>query len=95
MVIGSTAFPHKKVHLATWRSTDGTANNQIDHILIDAGHENNMMDVRTYRGENADSNHYLVITRIRAKISRSKYVLNKEKTIRYNIRNLKQTEVRK
>jgi hypothetical protein len=47
-----------------------------------------MMDVRTYRGANADSNHCLVISRIKAKI-RSKYVPNKEKTIRYNIRNLK------
>jgi hypothetical protein len=47
MVIGSTTFPHKKIHFATWRSPDGTANNQIDHLLIDAIHKNNMMDVRT------------------------------------------------
>jgi hypothetical protein len=53
-----------------------------------------MMDVRTYRGANADSDHYLIIAHIRAKI-RSKYVPNKEKTKRYNISNLKQTETRK
>jgi hypothetical protein len=41
------------------------------------------MDVRSYRGANADSDRYLVITRIRAKV-RSKYVPNKEKTIQYN-----------
>jgi hypothetical protein len=52
-----------------------------------------MMDVRTDRGANADSDHCLV-TRI-AKISRSKYILNKEKTISYNISNLKQTETKK
>jgi hypothetical protein len=95
MVIGCTTFPHKKIYLATCRSPDGTTNNQIYHILSDARHKNNMMDVRTYRGANAASDHYLVITRIRTKISRSKYVPNKEKTIRYNINNLKQTEVRK
>jgi hypothetical protein len=50
MLIGGTTFPHKKIYLATWRSPDGTANNQIDHILIDARRKNNMMDVRTYRG---------------------------------------------
>jgi hypothetical protein len=32
MVIGGTVFPHRKVHLATWRSQDGATNNQIDHI---------------------------------------------------------------
>jgi post-segregation antitoxin (ccd killing protein) len=42
-----------------------------------------------------DSDQYLVITRIRAKISRSKHVSNREKTIRYNISNLTQTETRK
>jgi endonuclease/exonuclease/phosphatase family metal-dependent hydrolase len=70
MVIGSTIF---------LRFPDDTTNYQIDHILIDAGHENNMMDVRTYMGANADSDHYLVITRIRANISMSKYVPNKDK----------------
>jgi hypothetical protein len=92
MVIGSATFP-RKIHLETWRSPDGTTNNQTDHILIDVRHK--IDGVRTYRGANAGLNHYLVITRIRAKISRSKYVPNKEKTIRYNISNLKQTETRK
>jgi hypothetical protein len=48
MVTGNTTFPHKKIYLATWRSPDGTTNNQIDHIFTDARHKNNMMDVRTY-----------------------------------------------
>jgi hypothetical protein len=50
----------------------GTTNNQINHILIDAGHKDNMVDVRTYSVTNADPNHYLVMTRIRAKYFRSK-----------------------
>jgi hypothetical protein len=33
MVIGSYTFSRKKMHLATWRSLDGTTNNQTDHIL--------------------------------------------------------------
>jgi hypothetical protein len=44
MVIGSTIFPHKKIHLATWRSPDGTTNNKIDYILIAVRHKNNMME---------------------------------------------------
>jgi hypothetical protein len=54
-----------------------------------------MMDVTTYRHANADLNHFLVITRIRAKISRSKHILNKEKTIRHDISNLQETKARK
>jgi hypothetical protein len=36
--------------------------------LIDARHKINIMDVRIYRVTNADSEHYPVITRIRARI---------------------------
>jgi hypothetical protein len=53
-VIGNTAFTHKNVHLATWRTPDGKTQNQIDHTLIEARHETNMMDVRSYRSANID-----------------------------------------
>jgi hypothetical protein len=37
-----------------------------------------MMDVRSCRRANIDTDHYLVTTRIRAKINNSKYDLNKK-----------------
>jgi hypothetical protein len=63
--------------------------------LTDAGHKNIMMDVRAYRSTYADSNHYLVITRRRAKMCRSKYVVKKQKTVKCNVSRLKPTAVRK
>jgi hypothetical protein len=51
------------------------------------------MNMRTYRGANADLDHYH-ITGIKIRINRSKYFLNIKKTIRYNISNSKQTQVR-
>lgn len=48
-------------------TTDG---NQIDHILIAKKWERIINDTRSYRGANADSDHYLVMTKIKMKIIR-------------------------
>jgi hypothetical protein len=53
----------------TWRSPDGQTHNQIDHLLIDARYVSNVMDVRTFREANIDSDHYLLISKIRSWIS--------------------------
>jgi hypothetical protein len=56
----------------TWRSPDGQTFNQIDHLLIDARHISNVIDVRTFRGANIDSDHYLLISKIRSQISNAR-----------------------
>jgi hypothetical protein len=53
------------------------------------------MDVRSYRGTNIDSDHYLVVTRIRARINITKYSRNKTKFLRYNINSLQKPEIKK
>ena len=69
LAIGSTCFKHKNIHKATWKSPDGQTFNQIDHVMIDGRHISNLLDVRTYRGANIDSDHYMVACKIRARIS--------------------------
>jgi endonuclease/exonuclease/phosphatase family metal-dependent hydrolase len=66
MSIGCTMFPHKIIHKPTWRSPDFSVENQIDHVLIDTRHRSNLMDVRTFKGANVDSDHFLVAAKIRA-----------------------------
>ncbi|XP_055856006.1 uncharacterized protein LOC129919181 [Episyrphus balteatus] len=70
VVIASTRFPHLKIHKGTWKSPDQSTVNQIDHIAIDARHSSSIMDVRTFRGANIDSDHYLVVANVRMRISR-------------------------
>jgi hypothetical protein len=47
-------------------------------MVIDAGHMLDLMDVRSHRGGNVDSSHYLVIARMRAQISNIKKIRGEE-----------------
>jgi len=58
--------------------------NQIDHLLIDRRHKSKLMGVRSYRGANIDSDHYLVTVRLRARISNVKQVTG-IRTSKYNV----------
>jgi hypothetical protein len=51
------------------RSPDGCT---LNHFIIDTRHISNVMDIHTYRGAHIDSDHYLVGTKLRAKISNAK-----------------------
>lgn len=76
--ISSTYFPHKNIHKQTWKSPDGRTSNQIDHVLASAKHVKSITDIKSCRGANIDSDHYLVKINIRYKVSRS---FNKERNI--------------
>jgi hypothetical protein len=48
LVVGGTLLIHKKIHNGSWRTPGGNAIIQIDHILIDATHRPNLLDVRAF-----------------------------------------------
>nr|XP_042904397.1 uncharacterized protein LOC122270583 [Parasteatoda tepidariorum] len=77
MIIPSTMFHHKKIHKMTWRSPDRITFNQIDHFLSDSRHKLDIEDVRTYRGVNLDSDHFLIIAKLRARISNFRRIRGK------------------
>lgn len=72
MVGYSARFEHKKIYQATWLSADRRNYNQLDHVVIDGAHLSRVLDVRTLRGPNIDSLHYLHAAKIRTRLCVSK-----------------------
>ncbi|XP_058816180.1 uncharacterized protein LOC131679467 [Topomyia yanbarensis] len=69
MAISSTYFARNDIHKHTWMHPNGETCNQTDHFLVDGRHFSDVIDVRTCRGPNIDSDHYLVVSKIRARLS--------------------------
>ncbi|KAL4089381.1 hypothetical protein QTP88_024427 [Uroleucon formosanum] len=71
LVISSTQFQRKEIYKQTWVSPDGRTKSQINHILIDKRYRSSVRLVRSYRGADGDTDHYLVISSFRTKLANS------------------------
>ena len=68
-IIGGTLFEHKDIHKATWLSPKGDFTSQIDHICINNRWKKCLLDVRSQRGADINTSHYLVRGKLRLKLS--------------------------
>ncbi|CAK1579861.1 unnamed protein product [Parnassius mnemosyne] len=64
LCVANTMFDHKKIHLYT--RDEGEFRSMIDFIIADARLRKKVLDTRAYRGVNLDTDHFLVIARMRA-----------------------------
>lgn len=72
MVIKSTMFPRKDIHKYTRILLNGRHKNQIDHVLINDRFKNSILNIRTLRGADMDSDHLLIGIWMRVKIKKYK-----------------------
>jgi hypothetical protein len=70
--VKSTMSPHRNIHKVTWTSPDGRTQNQIDHILTNKRRNSSILDVRSYRAACCNTDHYLVVAKIRKRLTVSK-----------------------
>lgn len=96
MNICSTQFPRKNKYKHTWISPGGRYTSQIDHELINNRYKSNVKNVKSYRGADVDSDHYLVNRVFMSKMAAKWNNERKLKTTRkFDIEKLKEEEIRK
>jgi hypothetical protein len=93
LVVKSTRYPHQNIRKCTWTSTDGKT--QPDHILIDRRWHSSILDMRSFKGADCDTDHYLVVAEVRESLAVSKQAAQKFDEERFNLRKLSELEIRK
>jgi hypothetical protein len=88
LVVRSTMLPHRSIHKYTWTSPDGKTHNQIDHILLDRRQHSSILDVRSFRRADCDSDHYLVVAKVRERLAVGKRTVKKMDVERFNLKQL-------
>ena len=68
MFLISTNFQHKKIHIGTWTAPDHQTINQSDHVMVSKEKMRLIHDVRSKRGYNCDSDHFLLQIKIKQKL---------------------------
>ncbi|PNF19373.1 hypothetical protein B7P43_G06348, partial [Cryptotermes secundus] len=92
LTVKSTMFPHQNIHKFTWTSPDGKIHNQIDHILIDRRQHSSILYVRSFRAADCDTDHYLLVAKVKERLAVSKQTTHIVHMERFNLKKLNEVE---
>jgi hypothetical protein len=87
-------FPHHNIHKYTSTSPKGNTHNRIDHVLIDRRRHSSILDVRSFRRADCDTDHYLVVAKVSDRLAVSKRAARKIDTERFNIKKINDGDVK-
>jgi hypothetical protein len=94
LVVKSTMFPYRDINKYIWPSPGGKTHNHIHHVLRDRRRYFSITDVRSFRRADCDSDHYLVVAKVRERLAVSKLMTEKMDMEKFNINNLNEEEVK-
>jgi hypothetical protein len=92
LTMKSTMFPHRSIHKFIYTSPDGKTYNQIDHILIDRRRHSNVLDIRSFRGADCDTDHYLMVEKVRERLAVTKQRTHRFHMERFNLKKMNEVE---
>ena len=93
LVVKSMMFPHQNIS-RPGPLLMGTLN-QVDRILIGRRWHSSILDIRIVRRADCDTDHYLVVAKVRERLAVSIQTARKCDGERFNLRRLNELEVRK
>jgi hypothetical protein len=76
-------------------SPDVKTRNQIEHILIDKRRHSSIINVRTFRASDSDTDQYVVVAKVMERPALSKQTAHRVRMGKFNLKKLNEVEGKK